>query len=105
MAWMASICIPRRPSPTSSSSRMRRRWKISCARVRPGTVLVGGTTIGRSLAPRVAARLRTGLTADCTTLDIQANTRSRPDSPGVRRQYHGAYPHPASPAAIRHRPL
>ncbi len=40
-------------------------------KVRPGTVLVGGTTIGRSLAPRVAARLRTGLTADCTSLDMQ----------------------------------
>ncbi len=40
-------------------------------RVKPGTVLVGGTTVGRSLAPRAAARLRTGLTADCTTLDMQ----------------------------------
>lgn len=41
---------------------------------KPSTVLVGGTTVGRSLAPRVAARLRTGLTADCTQLDMQANT-------------------------------
>jgi electron transfer flavoprotein alpha subunit len=41
---------------------------------KPSTVLVGGTTIGRSLAPRVAARLRTGLTADCTSLDVQPNT-------------------------------
>jgi electron transfer flavoprotein alpha subunit len=40
-------------------------------KVKPGTVLVGGTTVGRSLAPRTAARLRTGLTADCTTLDMQ----------------------------------
>lgn len=39
--------------------------------VQPGTVLVGGTTLGRSLAPRVAARFRTGLTADCTFLDMQ----------------------------------
>lgn len=36
-------------------------------------VLYGGTTEGRSFAPRVAARLRTGLTADCTMLDIKAN--------------------------------
>ena len=43
-------------------------------RVRPGTVLVGGTTTGRSLAPRVAARLRSGLTADCTTLAMQQNS-------------------------------
>ncbi len=43
-------------------------------RSRPAVVLVGGTPIGRSLAPRVAARFRTGLTADCTFLDIQPNT-------------------------------
>ncbi|MDD3669735.1 MAG: electron transfer flavoprotein subunit alpha [Sphaerochaetaceae bacterium] len=40
----------------------------------PSVVLVGGTPIGRTLAPRTAARLRTGLTADCTSLDIQPNT-------------------------------
>lgn len=34
------------------------------------TILFGGTPEGRSLAPRVAARLKTGLTADCTMLDI-----------------------------------
>ena len=42
--------------------------------VKPTIVLVGGTTIGRSLAPRTAARFRTGLTADCTYLDVQGNT-------------------------------
>ncbi|MCR1898313.1 electron transfer flavoprotein subunit alpha/FixB family protein [Irregularibacter muris] len=41
---------------------------------KPSVVLVGGTTIGRSLAPRVAARFKTGLTADCTCLEIDANT-------------------------------
>ena len=41
---------------------------------KPSTILVGGTTIGRSLAPRVAARVHTGLTADCTKLDMQDNT-------------------------------
>ncbi|GAU76428.1 electron transfer flavoprotein subunit alpha/FixB family protein [Fusibacter sp. 3D3] len=41
---------------------------------KPSIVLVGGTTIGRSLAPRLAARFRTGLTADCTFLDVQENT-------------------------------
>lgn len=41
---------------------------------KPSTVLVGGTTIGRSLAPRVAARFKTGLTADCTFLDMQPST-------------------------------
>ncbi len=43
-------------------------------RCKPSVILVGGTPIGRSLAPRVAARFRTGLTADCTFLDIQSNT-------------------------------
>lgn len=42
--------------------------------VKPTIILVGGTTIGRSLAPRVAARFRTGLTADCTILDVKENT-------------------------------
>lgn len=41
---------------------------------KPSVILVGGTTIGRSLAPRVAARFRTGLTADCTSLEINENT-------------------------------
>lgn len=37
---------------------------------KPEAVLVGATTIGRDLAPRVAGRVGTGLTADCTKLDI-----------------------------------
>jgi electron transfer flavoprotein alpha subunit len=37
---------------------------------RPSVVLTGATSIGRSLAPRVSTRLRTGITADCTSLDI-----------------------------------
>lgn len=43
-------------------------------KVMPSTLLVGATTVGRSLAPRVAARFRTGLTADCTILDMKENT-------------------------------
>ena len=42
--------------------------------VRPSSLLVGATTIGRSLAPRVAARFRTGLTADCTVLEMKEDT-------------------------------
>ena len=42
--------------------------------VQPSIVQVGGTTVGRSLAPRTAARFRTGLTADCTFLDVQEST-------------------------------
>lgn len=43
-------------------------------RVKPSSILVGATNIGRSLAPRIAARFRTGLTADCTILDMKENT-------------------------------
>lgn len=43
-------------------------------RVRPSVVLVGATAVGRSLAPRLATRFRTGLTADCTQLEIKENT-------------------------------
>lgn len=43
-------------------------------RVRPSSLLVGATMVGRSLAPRVAARFRTGLTADCTMLEMKENT-------------------------------
>lgn len=41
---------------------------------KPSTILVGATTVGRSLAPRVAARFKTGLTADCTVLEMKDNT-------------------------------
>lgn len=37
---------------------------------KPEIFLVGATAIGRDLAPRVSARIHTGLTADCTKLDI-----------------------------------
>ncbi|QNB46733.1 4Fe-4S dicluster domain-containing protein [Thermanaerosceptrum fracticalcis] len=37
---------------------------------KPAIVLYGATHVGRDLAPRVTRRLRTGLTADCTELDI-----------------------------------
>lgn len=37
---------------------------------KPGVVLIGATTIGRDLGPRLSARLETGLTADCTGLAI-----------------------------------
>lgn len=42
--------------------------------VKPSVILVGATPFGRSLAPRVAVRFRTGLTADCTVLDMKDNT-------------------------------
>ena len=64
----------------------------------PSVALVGGTTVGRSLAPRTAARFRTGLTADCTALDIQPDT----DLDQIRPAYGGnIMAHIRTP---RHRP-
>jgi electron transfer flavoprotein alpha subunit/NAD-dependent dihydropyrimidine dehydrogenase PreA subunit len=44
-------------------------------RARPGILLAGATLRGRSLMPRVAVLCRTGLTADCTGLEIERETR------------------------------
>lgn len=41
----------------------------------PNIVLYGASAIGRDLAPRVASRVHTGLTADCTKLDIDQETK------------------------------
>ena len=43
-------------------------------KVKPSSILVGATNVGRSLAPRVACRFKTGLTADCTALEMKENT-------------------------------
>jgi electron transfer flavoprotein alpha subunit len=43
---------------------------------RPEIVLAGATPVGRSFIPRVAARLRTGLTADCTSLQMEKESRN-----------------------------
>ena len=48
--------------------------KVICDMVvarKPEALLVGATNIGRDLAPRCAARLHTGLCADCTHLDVE----------------------------------
>ena len=37
---------------------------------KPEIILIGATHIGRDLAPRIASKLNTGLTADCTKLEI-----------------------------------
>ncbi len=43
-------------------------------KIKPSSVLVGATNLGRQLAPRVSARCRAGLTADCTVLEMKENT-------------------------------
>lgn len=51
------------------------RWITGLARERkPEAILYGATAFGRELAPGVAVRLQTGLTADCTVLDLDGAT-------------------------------
>lgn len=40
---------------------------------KPSMIIYGATSVGRDLAPRVAARLKTGLTADCLDLEVDDN--------------------------------
>ena len=40
---------------------------------KPSILMIGATTIGRDLGPRLSARVCTGLTADCTKLEIGEN--------------------------------
>ena len=42
---------------------------------KPEVLLVGATSIGRDIGPRLAARLGTGLTADCTGLEVDAEDK------------------------------
>lgn len=52
--------------------------KVACDLVterKPEIMLIGATNIGRDLAPRLSARLYTGLTADCTALEIDPETK------------------------------
>ena len=41
---------------------------------RPETLMIGATNNGRDMGPRVSCRLKTGLTADCTEIDIDEKT-------------------------------
>lgn len=53
--------------------------KVICDLVnehKPEVLLIGASYIGRDLGPRVAAKLGTGLTADCTGLDIDEETKN-----------------------------
>lgn len=42
----------------------------------PLSMLIGATNVGRDLGPRIACRLSTGLTADCTSLDVDVETQN-----------------------------
>ena len=69
----------------------------------PDVFLLGGTMFGRSLAPRVAARLSTGLTRRLHTAgDRQGDGAFIADAPGVRRQPLCHHPLPGGAAADGH---
>ena len=53
----------------------------------PEIVMFGATSMGRDVAPRVAGRVHTGLTADCTKLDIGEATKRFAD--GTTKKYEG----------------
>ena len=44
-------------------------------KINPNIFLIGATSIGRTLGPRIASKLKTGLTADCTGLKIDPETK------------------------------
>jgi electron transfer flavoprotein alpha subunit len=53
--------------------------KVICDLVneyKPEVLLIGASYIGRDLGPRIAAKLGTGLTADCTGLDVDGETKN-----------------------------
>jgi electron transfer flavoprotein alpha subunit len=53
--------------------------KILCDLIndkKPEIFFIGASYLGRDLGPRVAARLSTGLTADCTSLDVDTETNN-----------------------------
>lgn len=52
--------------------------KVICELInerKPEIMLIGATNIGRDLGPRISARIHTGLTADCTRLDVDLENR------------------------------
>ena len=56
---------------------------------KPNIVLYGATTIGRDMAPRLASRLKAGLTADCTKLEIKADDNGQQDLHSTRPAFGG----------------
>jgi electron transfer flavoprotein alpha subunit len=59
---------------------------LSTFELPPHILLLGSTTTGRDLAPRIAAYFKTGLTADCTELDIgpyEHTNKADPDKVGL----------------------
>lgn len=73
---------------------------------RPSILMIGATIIGRDFGPRVSCRLKTGLTADCTSLAVVRRLVSWDDSASFRRQSDGhhhvrEYPAPDGDCSAR----
>ncbi|OOM10531.1 electron transfer flavoprotein subunit alpha/FixB family protein [Clostridium saccharobutylicum] len=47
-----------------------------CEKYNPNTILIGATIKGRELGSKIAVSLRTGLTADCTALSVETDTKN-----------------------------
>jgi electron transfer flavoprotein alpha subunit len=62
--------IPVEPEYDGSPEIISELFSMAIREERPSIVLSGATTWGRTLMPLLAVKLRTGLTADCTELDI-----------------------------------
>lgn len=56
---------------------------------KPNIVLYGATTIGRDMAPRLASRLKAGLTADCTKLEVKPNKEEELELHSTRPAFGG----------------
>jgi electron transfer flavoprotein alpha subunit len=63
------------PAPDFSEDWCARKLAGIIQQNKPEIVIAGATPLGRSLIPRVAAILKTGLTADCTGLEIDTASR------------------------------
>ena len=72
---------------------------------KPSSILAGATNLGRQLAPRVAARCRTGLTADCTVLEMKENTDLVQIRPAFGGNIMAQIITPQHPSPVLHSPL
>jgi electron transfer flavoprotein alpha subunit len=63
-----SLAVPIEDLYAAQMAQLVRKYK-------PEIVLAGATSLGRAFIPKVAAILKTGLTADCTSLDIDTDKR------------------------------
>ncbi len=64
------VCVDEQELATYTTEPYAQAVAEIVRRRKPSIVLIGATTVGRDLGPRLSARLETGLTADCTGLEM-----------------------------------